>query len=400
MIRKLFTPSATKHLGPTPQKDGVPLGIFDLLSEVETPIITRVGEGPSQATPSKQRSITREFASTHKHSRTPNSSGKKHMLDAFLTPSHRLSKLHDVETPKTVSKLDFGTPSFLRRGGITRSKSLGSIQEKDSTEATSPEVVRLPRKIPLMRGLSSIAADLRRTAEEAAEEDLDILREMENDASAPSSTKPVATLSIKNDLALAETAVTQVEDSQPPLPGGLLGGFDDIAMFDSEPEVQQDRGQPLKIYKKKGQKRTTRRSNLKPVRPKSSKVKQSAITHINSDSDTDFIDELQDPPDLDTNRVESPSETIANAPEGFKPDARNFDTDSSGSEYTASEGGTRYRRAKQKRKKSYDDEGKEKKTGRTRKVGAVSAQNFKRLKLRNNGAKGGPGVGSRFRRRK
>ena len=79
-------------------------------------------------------------------------------------------------------------------------------------------------------------------------------------------------------------------------------------------------------------------------------------------------------------------------------EARNFDSDTQ-SEYTASEGGTRYRRPDQvQKKKRISKDGKIKTVAR--KVNALAHQNFKRLKLRNSGAKGGPAHSSRFRRKK
>ena len=79
-------------------------------------------------------------------------------------------------------------------------------------------------------------------------------------------------------------------------------------------------------------------------------------------------------------------------------EGRNFDSDTQ-SEYTASEGGTRYKRPNQSRKnKSLNKDGKIKTAAR--KVTAMASQNFKRLKLRNTGAKGGPAHNSRFRRKK
>ena len=96
--------------------------------------------------------------------------------------------------------------------------------------------------------------------EEAADEDLDALHEMENEAAGISSKPPPKAPEPPKDVV--------VEDSQSRLP---LGGFDDEAMFDSEPEEAKGQdGQPLKVYKKKGQKRTTRRVKMKPVRSKPS----------------------------------------------------------------------------------------------------------------------------------
>jgi DNA replication regulator SLD2 len=64
------------------------------------------------------------------------------------------------------------------------------------------------------------------------------------------------------------------------------------------------------------------------------------------------------------------------------------------------------KKAKKKKKDGHKKASEEadKKEGTIRKVAkkvsAMAHQNFKRLKLRNRGAKGGPGQGSRFRRRR
>jgi DNA replication regulator SLD2 len=224
-------------------------------------------------------------------------------------------------------------------------------------------------------------AGLRKLEEEAADEDLEALREMEaEEAGVP---KPKAANS--GSKAAPKTVENMppeilVHDSQ----NGLLklGGFDDEAMLDSEPEEEKGRdGQPLKVYKKKGQKRTTRRVIMKPVRSKPQPQ--------NPAPDED-IDELAHQ-DHDT-----VPETQMGDTAGFG-DARNFDSDSQ-SEYTASEGGTRYRRPNQKKDRRANEGGRIKTAAR--KVSAMANQNFKRLKLRNSGAKGGPAHNSRFRRKR
>lgn len=314
------------------------------------------------------------------------------MLKSFLTPSkNHGGPSQEQRTPQqSVSKLNFfSTPTFLRRGAPMR-ETLASIAEAEDAEPQSPQMVRGPRK-PLVRGLSSMLASLRGMQEEAADEDLDILRELESGIStAPtkSQTKPT-------------DPEVQVEDSQ--VQPALLGGFDDEAMFDSEPEEALDRGQPLQIFKKKGQKRTTRKVNIKPVRTKASA--SASLRPPDSDSEDEISQHI--PPDLDEG-IAPPEDLITETQlqeNGFA-DARNFDTDSSGSEYTASEGGTRRRRPNQIKKKIIvveNDLGEEKVVrvkAKVKKATAVGMQNFKRLKLRNSGAKGGPGVGSKFRRRR
>jgi len=290
------------------------------------------------------------------------------MLDSFATP---LKGRHPNErpgrTPTSVSKLHFATPLFLRRG--SQRTTMNPIPETGDTLIPSPEMVRLPRKPPV-RGLSSMLAGLRKLEEEAADEDLDALREIENETSGPS--KPV------------NKSTILVKDSQAPV---LLGGFDDEAMYDSEPEEVKNPtlgrdGQPLKIWKKKGQKRTTRRVTIKPVRSKP----QSAPPA----------------PDNPSEEPVQPSEEAVPETQQADPSAHanagNFDSDS-GSEYTVSEGGTRYRRPNQQKKtKGRTGEGKIKRVAR--KVGAMAHANFKRLKLRNSGSKGGVAHSSRFRRKR
>jgi DNA replication regulator SLD2 len=376
VVRSLFTPSK-KSLGPTPQKDGHVLGLFDLLQEdgsaskVEGAV--RKAPVPIGATPRKLRT---EIPSS-KHSRTPSSRTKQRMLDAFSTPlKNRDLNGQGNKTPSSVSKLVFSTPSFLRRAPLP-------AVDEDGDGPLSPQMVRVPRK-PLVRGLSSMLAGLRQMEDEAADEDLEALREMEMmEMEGPNTTKP--TPKPKPD-PLEPPEDILVADSQ----HGILGGFDDEAALDSEPEesgLGRD-GQPLKVYKKKGQKRTTRRVNMKPSR---SKPTEPSIPQTNLDSE----DELSLPtiPETQLQSDDFEAETA-----NFT-SARNFDSDTQ-SEYTASEGGTRHRRPNQEKKKSKSAN----KDGRiktaARKVTALAGQNFKRLKLRNSGAKGGPGHGSRFRRKK
>ncbi|KAH8661446.1 DNA replication/checkpoint protein [Tricladium varicosporioides] len=412
VIRNLFASGRKTVLGPTPQKDGQVLGLFDLLQDsgAEPTPSKKENLKPSQthithATPSKSRQVD-----TLKHSRTPASASKRYLLDAFATPSkNKLLHTPGGRTPSSVSKLHFSTPSFLRRDS-QRIHKLPALNENDMGPALSPEMIRVPRK-PLVRGLSSMLASLRKLEEEAADDDLEALHEMENEMagigtiSAPKQkhqpkSNPVdavdededaldALHEMGNEAANSSRPLSDtkpkskhtVEDNQT----GLLGGFDDIAAYDSAPEDPKGRdGQPLKIYKKKGQKRTTRRVNMRPVRSKPSE------NPIPADEDSD--DELAgDEVVAETQIVDGDSMS------GFA-DARNFDSDSQ-SEYTASEGGTRYRRPDQSKKRKVMGRNGKIKTA-ARKVTALANQNFKRLKLRNSGAKGGVAHNSRFRRKK
>lgn len=366
------------------------LGLFDLLKDGsitprKTPRNLHGVPGtqiPINATPRKSGGMT----SASKHNKTPASTEKRHMLDRFATPSkNRLQEtLQGGNTPSSVSKLHLATPSFLRRDRV---RPLPPVDEKNPNLELSPQMVRQPRK-PLARGLSSILAGLRKIEEDAADDDLEALHEMEEmenemaGGSIPAS-KPVAKATPKAPLLKSEETIL-VKDSQQE----LLGGFDDEAMFDSDPEELKNPtlgrdGQPLKVYKKKGQKRTTRRVKMKPNRSKPQPKPMARLQEENED-------------ELGQDDEAAPETELVGAPE-FD-DARNYESGSQ-SEYTASEGGTRYRRPDQSKKaKRITRDGKIKTA--TRKVTALASQNFKRLKLRNSGAKGGPAHNSKFRRKK
>lgn len=390
-VRNIFTPSKKTAIGPTPQKDGQVLGIFDLLEESNTPSKKNSASGANlqallHSTPRKP---TNDIHATPRHTRTPASAGKRFMLDKFTTPSKNPHPNgQGGKTPSSVSKLYFATPSFLRRD--SQRPQMPTVNENDEDLELSPQPLRLPRK-PLVRGLSSMLAGLRKMEEEAADEDLEALHEMENELAAvgrdPPSKAPIPT---------PQETVQVEEASQPRLP---LGGFDDEALLDSEPDELQNPtlgrdGLPIKIYKKKGQKRTTRRVTLKPSRAKPVSAPRTTDEEEEGASDDEFTTAAaaDDSTIPETQQAGDDDDTTAAAFE----DARNFDSDSQ-SEYTASEGGTRYRRPNQGRRGSAK-EGKIRTVAR--KVNAVAHQNFKRLKLRNSGAKGGPAHNSRFRRRK
>ncbi|KAG8162496.1 hypothetical protein KVR01_008261 [Diaporthe batatas] len=432
LSRKLFSPTVPTSIGPTPQRDGRVLGLFDLLpfkdAEIDSPSRPkRTTKAPHaadavQETPRRGRTIDTGVGIPIELDRTPSSRSTRHQQpqqqpqqtprkSVLSTPlkdsSNRVAKT--PSSSRSVSKLQFQTPAFLRR--IPMSK----ISEDN--EFASPEPIRLPRK-PLVRGLSSIVADLRKTQEEQLDDELDALREMENDtapaapakkhgAAPPVETQPAAAppgrTAREDDL----TEAILAEDSQKQNLG-LLGGFDDEGMYDSEDDQQEgldQRGMPLRVFKKKGQKRTTRKANMKPVMTRR-------------------------PPAAGSNQAptqEEDDETIPETQLGRPAPARpGIDEDLdllSGSEYDDDEDDdddelaldeprlANKAAASAKRKtvlppkqKQGGDGGVDKPEGRVkkaaRKVNELAHANFKRLKLRNSGAKGGQGFNSRFRRRR
>lgn len=427
-------------IGPTPQRDGRVLGLFDALpfkeAEIDSPckpngavklsqVIQAGREAVVEETPRTSR-VADVLDNASKLGRTPSSRHKRHRQQSpqakniLITPH----KPHDgnrvAKTPGTsssVSKLQFQTPAFLRRIPMSQ------ISEMNS-EFRSPEPIRLPRK-PLLRGLSSVVADLRRLQEEELDDDLDALRDMENEGvtttnlgstqSNPTQTdsdaKPVMTTRRRQE----EVSILAEDSQKQNL--GLLGGFDDEGQYDSPDEADAglDRnGQPLRVYKKKGQKRTTRRSNMKPVR-----TRRPTAAAASGDADKENEAEVAAAPLTSSQTLvaeaeaeEDPallsgSEFDFGAASGDDEDelAKDMNTTTKKKPTTRARGAKAAPAATKKTAAAATGDDKTKPADgvvkkAVRKVNELAHANFKRLKLRNNGAKGGPGYNSRFRRRR
>ncbi|GKT48469.1 DNA replication regulator SLD2 [Colletotrichum spaethianum] len=359
--RTLFSPAAPRSIGPTPQRDGRVLGLFDLMVERElgTPSrknrdLNTSADARTMTTPRKRATPTDEEDNA-RLGRTPMSTSKRQMLDSFMTPlKNKDSEALDAKTPTTVSKLQFSTPSFLKRH-------TQPPPTKDDDFVAPP--LRLPRK-PMVRGLSAIVASLRKVEEEHLDndDDLDALREAEGEV-----VRPKAPPKPRDEMLAA--------DSQVHLP---LGGFDDEGLYDSPDEEQKGRdGMPLRVYKKKGQKRTTRRVNMRPIHSK----RPSGPVEDGQEEEGD---------------EEAVPETQAN---GAADDMQDELADvGSGSDAEFDESASKTKATKTKAAKKTEKVGTVKKA--VRKVNEMAHTNFRRLKLKNHGAKGGPGYNSKFRRRR
>ncbi|KAL2831257.1 DNA replication/checkpoint protein [Aspergillus pseudoustus] len=459
VLRRLFSPSTHMQsssplktaIGPTPQRDGKALGLFDLLSEsggsTATPSATRIAslKGVAAQTPSKKRKVLdtiveegeegaeEEQGESHRVSRTPASSGKKYMLSAlFATPTTlRYSAMVEddpstsrnllgnlagasqnppTQQPPQDSKSDVAnleTPSFLRR---STSGLYSSSQGVGGTSGLSPIPIRKPPQF-VGKGLSQLVQGLRDMEEERLEDEWDVLREIEIDQE-------------------QEGTNVDVPDSQ------ALDGMG-------------------RTYKKKGQKRTTRLVRMKPVipakpRPSRNSLSQSQSQHVplstlsgnnkgNEGAESEFEDELEAIAETQANR-----NTTTNSLLGYRDREEEEDIDSlhsiseaepdadsdSDPEYGTetkplprtksfsekmkeaigagkfpADSGVQQEKAKQseakkeKKKKERDgDAGKENKKPSTRKVNPQAHANYRSLKIRNRGGRGGRNFG-RFRRR-
>jgi hypothetical protein len=441
-LRKLFNPNNHQGdgyqsssplplraaIGPTPQRDGKALGLFDLLSASggsragETPSARKSGaiSGGMIQTPSKQRNVLLADGNDdevtprpRRYSLTPASSGKKFLYSNFIaTPiTLRYSAIEEGGGDKPEAPGDLtggnskrkpsasGTPSFLRRTNPLRLGGLKNINE--TADSTSPIAVRMPPKL-VGKGLSTLVKGLRDMEDEKLDDDLDVLRELESEQMG----------NANNNVAVGDSQV----------PGNYGEDFPrEIGVADG-----QDPPQPRKQWKKKGQKRTTRRVNMKPVRskPKPEPKWKANVDDIEEESDSEVGDESMVPETQATTNAKSNNDSIGSDPDsdyGSVPGLSDLDNDDNDDDYdqhepsksasrkqrtepsiTETQDGTSTSKLKKSKldKKSAGEqkENKENEKPKGRKVNPLAHTNFRALKIRNRGSKA-RGKGGRFGRR-
>ena len=281
-----------QSLGPTPQRDGKVLGIFDALSSRETPdsrgtkrksFNSRVMEALTPSKKPRRESIEAAAVSDHESftgyetgrlERTPASSGKRYLLSTYFSTPRRPKATAEKELQVTATptrKLDFmaastSTPSFLRRdsqryNSITQSQNSADAPP-DEDVSFSPVAVRMPPKFT-GRGLSALVKGLRNMENERFADEEDALRELEMEADAEAAIERVGSPTA----ARGEESTRSPEDYRqaPDMPLGPDKGIEST----DEEEVDEARNRPpRRVWKKKGQKRTTRRVIMRPVREK------------------------------------------------------------------------------------------------------------------------------------
>jgi DNA replication regulator SLD2 len=347
-IQEEPTPACVRFaLGPTPQKDGEVLGIFDCLSTA-TPSkgsseAAMISDLAVSATPSKHRTSSED----NKLSRTPQSSGKRFFLGAFVdTPLKR--KREDEDCTPSVTTRQFATPSFLRRNvPMTR------IDEEDGDGGiTAPPF----KKRNLVRSLSSIIQGLRRQEEQKMDEEWDILREIEDEESG------IARTSDPPKILVEDSQVVKMPlgpDQGPAL--GEKGG-------DVDPGGLDAHGNPKKVWKKKGQKRQTKRVKMRPVMHQPKKAVEAGV---------DVVEETQNPDDS--------AEWLGDDAEF---EDRGGDSDF---EEDPNKPGTERKKARKqpnaKAKPKAQDNNKDDNSGKGKKVGVQAHANFRKLKIKNKNSK-------------
>jgi hypothetical protein len=383
MAEEFLSPQGPSMIGPTPQRDGIVLGLFDFFPAV-TPSKSRTILGDMMPnilqTPSKNNGKAESEASLESRARgekTPLSTGKRFVLDRFVTPKKR--KLDDQGIPTSAFR-GFSTPSFLRRDNVLE------VVDEDEDHETTPRPAPWKRR-GMGRSLSSMIQsmkkqeeDERQEEEDRLDEEADIMREMEMEAEG---------LVVPPRKPRVVVPAVQVEDSQQvEMPLGPDRGVESSESEDDASNLGRN-GLPRKAYKKKGQKRTTRRIIMRPV---FTKPKAETAPPL---------------PDIDPEAEKGATVAETQQPTGPAASGDDFSEDDV-SEYASDCSHTPRRPKTQKKKaaaaapteaKGEEKEGTVKKV--VRKVKATANANYRRIKIKSKGGTGGGAGGKgRFGRRK
>ncbi|KAL9581702.1 MAG: hypothetical protein Q9212_003741 [Teloschistes hypoglaucus] len=388
-------------IGPTPQKNGRVLGLFDLLTPSSTwrtpskrqflaPLPENVVGTPSRARAQAAKheggnaaaDVTPVGSQKRKRSRSPPSTSKRAYLNTFLTPSTRRFCSDVGNTPdgtKPVSALNFGdTPAFLKRDSqcfAPRQRAGSGANDGDAEDSFSwsPVAVRRPmRPKSVMRGLSALVKGLRQMEDAKLDEEMEMLREMEGGGQEQKQSL------IKNAPKIC------VKDSQAPEmplgPDGQGQSEDDDDVHALKADGMDRNGKPLKIWKKKGQKRTTRQVK---IRPNTAKWKPEPAwkggREVDSEDEVVAVEETQLVPDGQAKAAADEIDDLQTEDE--------YVSDGSGDgDDPKSKGAMKVGKQRGKAKKSA--ESKPVKEKKKKAVSATAHANFRALKIKNKQSKG------------
>ena len=242
-------------VGPTPQKTGKVLGLFESIIDTTPPKFrhkelkdtTNISGAPEERSDSM-------FETPRKRKLEQGEVDASPSTRATLSASRRVTRsgatiVSDGETPKK-RRFDsqdlFATPSFLRR---TNSRIM-------DPSLSSPPVPQPMKRPGLVKGLSSLMAELRKRQDEILDEDMDILREVEMERMGVAVRKPLfpkgiptGTADTGQDVGVSSAVVNSEKVA-------------DKVAEDGEGKTEDEA--PARVWKKKGLKRQTRRVKSKP----------------------------------------------------------------------------------------------------------------------------------------
>ncbi|KAL6707540.1 regulatory particle non-ATPase [Coniothyrium glycines] len=355
-----LSPQGPTVIGPTPQRDGIVLGLFDMLP-FETPSKKRIVLGDAllnvPQTPSRQHeeaaSVT-SLESKARGERTPLSAGKRFLLNQFVTPQKE--RVDGQGTPSSTAR-GLATPAFLRRNN--------NLSAIDEAEETTPRPAPWKRR-GLGRSLSAMIQAMKKDEDDRLDEEADIMRELEmEEEGIPIPRKPAVPKVL-------------VKDGQAPMPLGPDRGAESDEDSEEGPDLGPD-GKPRRAWKKKGLKRQTRRVIM---RPNITKPKTPATTT-----------QVQDESEHEKTGVAELQGHAAGA-------VSDYGSDVDDSEY-ASDASHSTKKCRSQGKSVEDTKKGTSKEGvvktAARRIKATANANYRRLKIKGQGATGGKG---RFSRRR
>ena len=218
---------------------------------------------------------------------SPLSGAKSKLLSDLRTPPTRRAVDYSTPAPRSaVSNPRFDdTPAFLRRDSQRADMGKENVLG-DEGVSWSPVAIRRPPKAA-GRALSALVRGLRAMEDEGLDEELDALREMESGSAS------------RKSLEQPQVLVNHSQRADMPLgPDGGLESDDGVEYADDRKGKD---GKPLKAWKKKGQKRTTRRVLMKPNTAKWKPEPSWKVDQVDS-NDKDGVAETQT---LSTDRSKS-----------------------------------------------------------------------------------------------
>jgi hypothetical protein len=369
---QLLSPEGPAFIGPTPQRNGIAIGLFDLLP-AETPsrrgALADLELNITQTPGRKDSEISLEMRA--RGEKTPQSTGKRFLLDSFLAVTPNKRKTADATTP---SSKGLATPAFLRR--------YNPLAKINEDEEPAPRPAPWARR-SFGRSLSARIQAMRQEEDDRLDEEADIMRELEMEADGMPAPKRIKLPEI------------QVEDSQAAMPLGPDRGLESETEDEAENVLGLD-GQPKKVWKKRGLKRQTRRvistsslcvcyrlANDYPVRPNFLKPKPQPEMQPNESDDESKVTETQTDP---LNTLEEPN-------------LSDFDDDDESDYASDASHSTKKRTTQQPGPTAASlSEAKDDKKGKegtvkaaARKIKPWAHANYQRLKIRGKGGNGGKG---------
>ena len=261
-------------VGPTPQKDGIPLGLFEFLSPYQQSPSTKVGNhrpalaslcANVPATPTKRpcNNVSTDdppdTIGRFRFTRTPTSTGKRFLLDTFVTPQKDRHSAEADATPSS-SMRHLQTPTFLRRDSARLNVLAEQNETKGSENPTRAAEPLFKKRRGFGRSLSAIIRDLKKNEDEEFADEMEAQRQMEMETHARTGLAQAdQNLGLKDKNGSRDSQVL-VQDSQPAMSLGPDGSNEPENSDESSPEADVS-GQPRKPWKKKGMKRQTKRVN-------------------------------------------------------------------------------------------------------------------------------------------